>query len=112
MNASEFAKRRARIEHERRHSRGYVGRAMAALEREAKAVRVYSRGKLVAWYLPNGQTVCRKRRYRKEFDAMMALAAVHADPKTPKIPVRWYRCGFCHGYHLTSQPIAINDNEA
>lgn len=108
MNASEFAKKRARIEHERRHSKGYAAKAFAALEREARVVRVYSGRKLVAWRLPNGQTVCRKRRYRTEVDAMMALVAVHRDPKTPKVPVRWYSCGYCHGYHLTSQPMPAN----
>lgn len=112
MNASEFAKKRARIEHERRHSKGYAARALSALEREARAVRVYSRGKLVAWELPNGQTVCRKRRFSKEFDAAVALEAVQAMPRAERTPVRWYFCGFCRGWHLTSQPLSNNDNEA
>lgn len=106
MNASEFAKRRARIDHERRQSKGYAARAMAALEREARAVRVYARGKLVAWYLPNGQTVCKKRRYTQDIDAMLALTDLMHHSQCAKVPCRIYRCPHCLGWHLTSRPLA------
>lgn len=103
MNAGEFAKRRARIEgaHDRR--KGYMGKAMAALIREARATLVMVEGRLVAWKLPNGQTVCKKRRYRTEPEAMLVLEGVIQCPRTAKVPARFYLCPWCEGWHLTSQ---------
>ncbi|QMP19207.1 hypothetical protein [Pseudomonas phage Persinger] len=111
MNAAEFAKRRARIEHEHGRRRGYIAKAMAALVRDAGAAIIIVHGKAVAWRLPNGQIVCRKRRYRTELDAMIALGHIRHDPKTPKIPTRFYLCPHCNGWHLSSQAPA-NDNNA
>lgn len=42
-----------------------------------------------------------KVRFRTEVDAMLALARrAHRD----KGEIRQYRCPFCKGWHLTSQP--------
>lgn len=104
MNAGQFAKRRARLEQETGRRKGYAGKALKALIREAGAVTIVRTGKAVAWRMRSGQVVCRKRRYDSEEQAQDALEAVQRDPRTPKIPGRLYSCPFCHGYHLTSQP--------
>lgn len=104
MNAGEFAKRRARIEQEAHRRRpGYAGNAMAALLRESGASQVVVRGKLVAWKLPSGQTVCRKERYKTELDASIVLNICTTHPKNWKSPTRMYLCPWCDGWHLTSQ---------
>lgn len=103
MNAGEFAKRMARIDHEHGRRKGYAAKALAALVREAGAAIIIMRGKAVGWRLPNGQTVCRKRRYRTEPDAQLALVHIRDDPKTPKVPWRCYLCPHCKGWHLSSQ---------
>lgn len=103
MNAGEFAKRRARIENEHSRRKGYAGKAMASLVKEARATLVVVEGRLVAWKLPNGQTVCKKRRYRTEPEAMLVLEGVVQMPRTVKVPVRFYHCPRCDGWHLTSQ---------
>lgn len=104
MNAGEFAKRRARIEHEHGRRKGYAARAMDALVREAGAIIIIVRNRIVGWRMPSGQVVCRKRRYRSEPDAMVELTNVRRDPRTPRIPGRFYLCPHCNGWHLTSQP--------
>lgn len=103
MNAGEFAKRRARIEHEHRRRKGYAARALNALVREAGAIIIIMHNKVVGWRMPSGQVVCMKRRYRTEPQAMLELESVRRDPLTPKIPGRFYLCPHCHGWHLTSQ---------
>lgn len=106
MNAGEFARRRARIDHEHGRRKGYARKALASLVREAGAVAIVIEGRVAGWKLPNGQTVCKKRRYRTELDAQLALVAIKGHPLTPRIPGRVYRCGFCMGWHLTSQRLA------
>lgn len=104
MNAGEFAKRRARIEHEAwRRGKQWATKAMASLMRQAGAIMVLVHGKQVAWRLPDGQTVCKKRRYRTEPEALLELQHVRDDPKGHKVPVRVYACPYCRGWHLTSQ---------
>lgn len=103
MNAGEFAKRRARIENEHSRRKGYAARALNALIREAGAAIIIRRGKVVGWRMPNGQEVCKKRRYHDEGKAALELMNVQRDPKTPHIPCRFYLCPHCNGYHLTSQ---------
>lgn len=104
MNAGEFAKRRARIEHEHGRRKGYAARALQALVREARAIVIIVRGRIAGWRMPSGQVVCRKRRYRTEPEAILELANVRRDPRTPRIPGRCYLCPHCNGWHLTSQP--------
>ena len=49
-----------------------------------------------------------KKKHADELEAAMALgrirssAAARLDPDR-KLPIRYYRCGFCGFYHLTSQ---------
>lgn len=104
MNAGEFAKRRARIEHEHGRRKGYVARAMDALVREAGAIIIIARNRIVGWRMPGGQVVCRKRRYRTEPEAMLELENVRHSPYAKRLPARFYLCPHCNGYHLTSQP--------
>lgn len=111
MNAGQFAKRRALIECDHGRRRGYARRAMAALVRESGATLVIVRGKPVAWRLPNGQMVCRKRRYNNEQHAVAALHNIRLEPRTARIPWRQYQCQHCHGWHLTSQAMAQDDQQ-
>lgn len=103
MNAGQFAKRRARIEGEHGRRRGYASKAMEALVREAGAALIIAHGKVVAWRMPNGQVVCRKRRYTSQDAAEYALGLVHAGPHARYVPERAYLCPYCAGWHLTSQ---------
>jgi hypothetical protein len=54
---------------------------------------------------------CRKRRYRDELAAKMALASKsRRDGSRPKEETRAYPCRQCHGaWHLTSQPAKTSD---
>ncbi len=49
------------------------------------------------------KSVCRKRRYRSELDAKIALARVQVDPSRDRVERRAYLC-WCRRWHLTSQP--------
>lgn len=48
---------------------------------------------------------CAKVRYRDELGARIALASTHRSNDPRREECRYYRCPFCHGYHLTSRPI-------
>lgn len=102
MNAGEFAKRRARIEIANR-GKGYAARAFDSLVRQAKAAIAIAGGKVVGWRLPNGQMVCKKRRYPGAEIAEGALADIHDCPRGKYVPVRVYECPYCKGWHLTHQ---------
>lgn len=104
MNAGEFARKRARIEQEGHRSKGYAAKALEALVREARAITIIGRNRVVGWRMRNGQVVCVKRRYKDEPAANLELANVKRDPRTPRIPGRFYLCPHCNGWHLTSQP--------
>lgn len=48
---------------------------------------------------------CKKRRYRDEVAAKLAMASTALkDQRRIKNEIRTYRCNKCRGYHLTSQP--------
>lgn len=61
-------------------------------------------------------TRCRdtnKKRYATKLDAQIALVRHQSntsadwwkqDIRREYIPIRYYKCPFCHGYHLTHQP--------
>ena len=111
MNAGQFARRLAYIEHQHKRSRDYKRKAVRSLVREAGAIPMARSGKLTGWRLPNGQIVCKKRRYKSHDEAALELLIIQARPWTKKVPTRAYHCNLCHGWHLTSQPpMADNDN--
>lgn len=45
-----------------------------------------------------------KRRYGSELGAKIALTSTWASRKKKRQETRVYRCSFCEGWHLTSQP--------
>lgn len=103
MNAGQFGKRLALIEHQHGRSRDYRRKALKSLLREAGAAIIIIEGKVTGWRMQNGQVVCKKRRYHTEDEALALLASVHSNPLTRKVPTRCYECPHCHGWHLTSQ---------
>lgn len=47
---------------------------------------------------------CKKRRYRDEVSAKLALVSTSNNAhRRHKTEIRTYRCNRCKGYHLTSQ---------
>lgn len=48
---------------------------------------------------------CKKRRYRDQVDAKIALANIQwrDNARRQKTETRLYRCPHCKGYHLTSK---------
>jgi hypothetical protein len=103
MNAAEFARKRARIiQRARGRSAGFYDRAMAHLVREAGAQEVIVGGQVVAWELPAG-VACAKHRYTCGDAANEELANIQQHGRGYKLPARAYACGFCGGWHLTSQ---------
>lgn len=105
MNAGNFARKRALI---LRRGRGakHERKAMAHLVRDAGAVPVRVDGRVVAYRMPDGGTVCELRRYRDVQAAHQELQNVHAFAHLSpgkRLPVRPYECPFCGGWHVTSQ---------
>jgi hypothetical protein len=104
MNATTFAKRRAKIEHQQSKPAWWRRKAHDALIREARAVVVTSGLKAVGWLLPNGETICIKTRFKSEDAALGIIAQINADPlRRDHQPTRAYACFACHGWHLTSE---------
>lgn len=103
MNAGEFIKRRAKIEHARTRPNWWHRRAIAALIREAGAVPVVSGRRVIAYQLASGETVCAKQRFKDEPAAARTLQMIHNEhqPRT-NVPVRAYPCAHCKGWHITS----------
>lgn len=50
---------------------------------------------------------CRKRRFRDDISAKLAIATIQHKDNTgrPKTECRAYKCNFCKGWHITSEPI-------
>lgn len=46
----------------------------------------------------------RKRRFRTEIDARIALDSIRRNSTREVKPTRTYRCHLCGGHHLTSKP--------
>lgn len=44
-----------------------------------------------------------KRKYENRGAALTALAEAVRSIDSGKVPIRFYRCSFCRGWHLTSQ---------
>lgn len=87
----------------RGRSSAWMKRALAHLVREAGARPVTVRGHPVAHRLPDGRTVCVKRRFITQGAADAVLATVNElIGGTHKKPRRTYLCPHCHGWHVTS----------
>lgn len=102
MNATEFARRRGRIEHMGDRPHAWRTRAMLHLVRDAKAIVIVANNRVVGWQLPNGETVCIKQRYRDQDRADRQLAQIERADVRDKRPIRAYPCAHCGGWHLTS----------
>lgn len=104
MKLREFTRRRALIANRTNHQGRRFRKEMAHLMREARAVPVMASGKVVGFRLPDGTIVCMKERFRDEASALQAMRYMHeTNYNNHRVPVRVYACGFCRGYHLTSQ---------
>jgi hypothetical protein len=104
MNATQFAKRRGRIEHQANRPHAWRVKAMQQLVNEARAVVVVIGRRVIGWKLPDGQVVCAKARFINADAADDQLLQIaRTDGVRPKRPVRAYACPFCAGWHLTSQ---------
>lgn len=104
MHASEFARKRAKIERRAGNRAAFLRKAMAHLVHESRATVVTVRGQVVAWRMVDGGVVCVKRRYRNELAAADDLNSIRlAASERAHVPVRSYWCAHCGGFHLTSQ---------
>lgn len=104
MHASEFARKRARIEQRAGNRAAFARKAMEHLVREADAAVIYAGRQVVGWQMPDGGVVCVKRRFPDLDAAQVELARVRQYAKNPHVPVRAYACQHCGGgVHLTSQ---------
>lgn len=103
MNATTFAKRKAKIESLQEKPAWWRRKAHNALIREAHAVVVIGGGKVVAHQLPNGEMVCIKRRFKNEGQALETLGQIAMCDRRDHAPIRAYPCPSCHGWHVTSE---------
>lgn len=111
MNASEFARKRARLERRAKGREAWLRKATAHLVAEAGAVEIRIGGGLVGWRMTDGGVVCVKRRYPDRDKAQEELAHITRRAHDRYTPVRVYRCHHCAGWHMTSQErVAANDN--
>ncbi len=46
----------------------------------------------------------KKRRYKNDIDAQQALNEIKKRAARDKVPIRFYPCSLCNGFHLTSSP--------
>lgn len=103
MHASEFARKRGKIERRAGGRAAFFRKAMLHLIHEASAVTIIIRGQLVGWRMTDGSVVCVKQRYREALDAQLELVRIMRYSRSAKVPVRAYPCQHCGGWHLTSQ---------
>lgn len=103
MHASEFARKRAKIERRAGNRSAFLRKAIEHLVREADAVAIVARGAVVGWQMTDGSVVCIKVRYRDSEAASAELQRVARYARNQHVPVRAYRCQWCGGFHLTSQ---------
>lgn len=103
MHASEFARKRAKIERRARDKPAFIRKAMQHLVREADAVEITVRGQVVGWRMPDDGVVCIKQRYRDDVAASAELERIAHYARNRHVPVRSYACEHCGGFHLTSQ---------
>lgn len=103
MKAAEFTRRRVRAEIEYRAKGRSYKAALRHLVQRSKAVIVVANNKIIGYRMTDGSVSCLKRRYQNSIDAELDLARIHAKANHGHIPVRAYRCEWCHGWHLTSR---------
>jgi len=103
MNATEFARRRGRIEHQGVKKHAWKVKALRQLVNDARAVLVTVEGRVVGYRLPNGQVVCAKQRYKDQDTALRHLDMIQLCDGTHQKPVRAYPCPQCRGWHRTSR---------
>jgi hypothetical protein len=112
MHASEFARKRAKIERRAKGRTQFARKAMEHLQREAQATQIIVKGRVVAWLMKDGGVVCAKERYHDAIQAQLELVRIARFARNSYVPVRAYPCPYCHGFHLTSRgkTLAANDN--
>jgi len=102
MRAAEFARRRARIEHEACGRGAKYRRALNSLVRRSGAITIIVANRIVGYRLGDG-VACSKQRYRSLDGAHDELRRIHVFGRHAHIPVRAYQCEHCNGWHLTSR---------
>lgn len=103
MKSLEFARRLGRIEHELVGNTKARRNVLGKLVRRMRAAYVIREGRIVAYRLPDGSAVCRKQRFPSDDAAAAELARIKATATHAYIPARFYPCGYCKGFHLTSR---------
>jgi hypothetical protein len=103
VNANQFARARERIEGRSGRSDKWRKRAFKQLLKEAGAELVSAGSRVLAYRMPNGTTVCHKRRFVTFEAATSVLRQIAAEPAPRMKPVRAYPCAVCRGWHLTSK---------
>ncbi len=104
MNAAEFSRRRGRIESRNRLSPRRARTEMSHLVRDARAIIVVIRRRVVGYRMQSGEFVCVKHRFRDEAHAVAAIDVIRAtNTMCHRAPTRAYLCNWCNGWHLTSQ---------
>jgi len=106
MNATEFQRKRGRIDGDNRLSDSTRARLLKRLIVDAGARRIFhGENGLLGYRMPNGEMVCKKERFRTEEAATVYMRSLVNF--TGRVPKRVYYCSNCKGFHLTSQERAI-----
>lgn len=103
MNSRSFASKVGRIEHEYGLQTRKGKKVLQRLVDRVGAAHIINQGRISGWRLPNGQVVCRKRRYPSEDVANLEMRLIAHRSNRHKVPVRAYECPTCKGFHLTSK---------
>lgn len=105
MNSRNFASKVGRIDHEYGLQSRMGKKVLQRLVDRVGAAHIINQGRIAGWRLPNGQVVCRKRRYPSEDVANVELQLIVHRSRRHKVPVRAYSCPTCLGFHLTSKAV-------
>lgn len=103
MHASEFSRKRARLQRRAGNRAAFLRKGMTHLVREAGAREIVVRGQVVGWRMTGGEVVCIKVRFRDLLAAQLEIQRIAKHSVGWKVPVRAYQCQYCGGWHLTSQ---------
>lgn len=104
MHASTFNRERRKIERQSRGKHARERRALQHLVRRVGAAAIIEGNRIIGYRMRDGSVACSKVRYRTDVDAQLDLVRIHRLPNNGHKPIRFYRCPWCHGYHLTSRP--------